>query len=102
MKTQLLEQCMVPRALFGSVENISKSVDSVDSQLLLSRPSVTGAYFRNTQEKQLLGYQLYCFQYVATAVFFMGNGQKRELPVLFWPKTDVPEKIAAESVVGRI
>ena len=21
----------------------------------------------------------------------MGNGQKRELPVLFWPKTDVPE-----------
>ena len=22
---------------------------------------------------------------------FMGNGQKRELPILFWPKTDVPE-----------
>ena len=21
----------------------------------------------------------------------MGNGQTRELPVLFWPKTDVPE-----------
>ena len=21
----------------------------------------------------------------------MGNGQKREYPVLFWPKTDVPE-----------
>ena len=22
---------------------------------------------------------------------FLGNGQKREYPVLFWPKTDVPE-----------
>ena len=32
----------------------------------------------------------------------MGNGQKREYPVLFWPKTDVPETIVAESVVGRI
>ena len=41
----------------------------------LSRPSVGGAYFRNTQEKQLLGYQLYCFQYVAAVVFlFIGVG----------------------------
>ena len=23
--------------------------------------------------------------------FIMGNGQKREYPVLFWPKTDVPQ-----------
>ena len=69
MKAQQLVQCMVPRALFGGVRNTSKSVYSSDSQLLLSRPSVSGAYLRSTQEKQLLGYQLNCFQYVA-AVFF--------------------------------
>ena len=72
MKAQLLEQCMVPRPLFGGVEYTSKSVYSSNSQLLLSRPSVSGAYSRNTQGKQLLGYELYCFQYVATVVFFIG------------------------------
>ena len=38
--------------------------------MMLSRPSVSGAYLRNTPEKQLLGYQLYGFQYVAAVVFF--------------------------------
>ena len=28
---------------------------------------------------------------VLTTNNIMGNGQKREYPVLFWPKTDVPE-----------
>ena len=69
-KAQQLVQCMVPRALFGGVWNTSKSVYSSDSQLLLSRPSVSGAYLRSTQEKQLLGYQLQCFPYVAAVVFF--------------------------------
>ena len=68
MKAQQPVQCMVPRSLFGGVRNTSKSVYSLDSHLLLSRPSVSGAYSRSTQEKQLLGYQFYCFQYVA-AVF---------------------------------
>ena len=36
---------------------------------MLSRSSVSGAYLRSTQEKQLLGHQLYCFQYVAAVVF---------------------------------
>ena len=71
MKAQQLEQqCMIPRALFGGVENTSKSVYSSDSQLLLSKPSVSGAYFRNAQKIQLLGYQYYCFQYAAADVFF--------------------------------
>ena len=70
MKAQLLEQCMVSRALFGGIDSISKSVYSSDSQLLLSRPSVRGAYFRNTPKKQLLGYQCICFQYVAAGFFF--------------------------------
>ena len=69
MKAQQLVKCMAPCAFFGGVRNTSKSVYSSDSQLLLSRPSVGGAYLRSTQEKQLLGYQFYCFQYVA-AVFF--------------------------------
>ena len=43
MKVQQLVQCMVPRALFGGVWNTSKSVYSSGSQLLLSRPSVSGA-----------------------------------------------------------
>ena len=47
------------RVVWGRRENI-KSVYLSDSQLLLSRPSVSGTYFENTQEKQLLGYQLYC------------------------------------------
>ena len=48
------------------------SVYLLDSQLLLSRPSVSGAYLRSTQEKQLLGYQLlYCFQNVAAVVVFL-------------------------------
>ena len=47
MKAQQLVQCMVPRALFGGVRNTSKSVYSSDSQLLLSRPSVSGADLKN-------------------------------------------------------
>ena len=44
------------------------SVYSSDSQLLLSRPSVSGAYLRSTQETQLLlGYQ-----YVAAVFFNIG------------------------------
>ena len=58
MKGQQLVQCMVPGVLFGaSGIHQTKSVYSSDSQLLLSRPSVSGAYLRSTQEKQLLGYQ---------------------------------------------
>ena len=34
--------------------------------------------------------------------FLLGNGQKRELPVLFGQKRMYPKTIAAESVVGRI
>ena len=45
MKAQQLVQCMVPRALFGGVWNTSKSVYSSGSQLLLSRPSVSGVCF---------------------------------------------------------
>ena len=74
MKAQLLVQGMVPRALFGGVGIKSqRSVYSSDSQLLLSRPSVSGAYLRSTQ-KQLLGYQVYCFQYVAAVAFFFFIG----------------------------
>ena len=69
MKAKEVVQCMVPRALFGVVRNTSKSVYSSNSQLLLSRPSVSGAYLRSTQEKQLLAY---CFQYVAAVVFYIG------------------------------
>ena len=72
MKARQLVQCMVPRALFGGVRNTSKSVYSSDSQLLLSRPSVSGAYLRSTQEKQILRYQFYCFQYVAAIFFYIG------------------------------
>ena len=58
MKAQLLVQGMVPRALFGGVRIKSqKSVYSSDSQLLLSRPSVSGAYLRSTQ-RQLLRYHV--------------------------------------------
>ena len=57
MKAQLLYlvQCMVlylARCL-GGVENTPKSVYSSDSQLLLSRPSVSGAYLRNTEESSI-------------------------------------------------
>ena len=69
MKPQQLVQCMITRALFGGVRNTSKSVYSSESQLLLSISSVSGVYLKSTQEKQLLGYEFYCFQYVA-AVFF--------------------------------
>ena len=55
MKAQQLVQCMVPRALFGGVRNTSKSVYLSDSQLLLSRPSVSGAYLRSTQENNYSG-----------------------------------------------
>ena len=61
--------CVFKENLFGSVRNALKKngVYSSDSQLLLSRPSVSGAYLRSTQETQLLGYQ-----YVA-AVFFISE-----------------------------
>ena len=39
MKALQLVQCMVPRALIGGARNTSKSVYSLDSQLLLSRPT---------------------------------------------------------------
>ena len=62
MKAQQLVQCMVPRALFGGVWNTSKSVYSSGSQLLLSRPSVSGAYLKEVHKKiNYSGYQLYCF-----------------------------------------
>ena len=52
MKAQQLMQCMVPRALFGGVWNASKSVYSSGSQLLLlSRPSVSGAYLKKYTRK---------------------------------------------------
>ena len=89
MKAQQLVQCMVPRALFGGVWNTSKSVYSSDSQLLLSRPSVSGAYLKEVHKKiNYSGYQYtvssqcvaavclffnrfqsYCFQHVAADVF---------------------------------
>ena len=73
MKAQQLVQCMVPRALFGGIRNTSKLVYSSDSQLLLSRPSVCGAYFKSTQEKYLPGYKFfYCFEYVAAVYFYIG------------------------------
>ena len=76
MKALQLVQCMVPRALFGGVRNTSKSVYSSDSQLLLSRPSVSGADLKNkysgisstvssTYQLFLYRYQPYYFQYVA-------------------------------------
>ena len=73
MKAQQLVQCMVPRALLWGVRNTSRSVYSSDSQLLLSRRSVSGSYVRSTQEKQLLGYQFYCFQHAAgsSCIFFI-------------------------------
>ena len=68
MKAQQLVQCMVPHTLFGGVWNTS---NSSDSQLLLSRPSVSGAYLKEVHKKiNYSGYQLYCFQYVAAVVFF--------------------------------
>ena len=88
MKAQQLVQYMAPRAMFGGVWNTSKSVYSSGSQLLLSRPSVSGAYLKKSQENQLLGvsvmlflvpssclsfffyrFHLYCFQHVAADVF---------------------------------
>ena len=51
MKAQQLVQCMVPRALFGGIWNTSKSVYSSGSQLLLSRPSVSGAYLKKYTRK---------------------------------------------------
>ena len=84
MKTQQLVQCMVPRALFGGVRNTSKSVYSSDSQLLLSRPSVSGADLKNkysgisstvssTSQLFLYRYQPYYFQYVAADFYFFGH-----------------------------
>ena len=73
MKAQQFVQCMVPRTLFGGVWNASKLVYSSDSQLLLSRPSVSGACLKEVHKKiNYSGYQLlYCFQYVAAVVFFL-------------------------------
>ena len=69
MKAQQLVQCMVPRVCCLGASGIhqTNSMYSSDSQLLLCRPSVSGAYLRSIQEKQLLGYQ-----YVA-AVFFISE-----------------------------
>ena len=87
MKAQQLVQCMVPRALFGGVWNTSKSMYSSGSQLLLSRPSVSGVYLKKYTKNQLLGvsvilflvrsscssffyrFHLYCLQHVAADVF---------------------------------
>ena len=80
MKAQQFVQCMVPRALFGGVRNTSKSVYSPDSQLLLSRPSVSGADLKNkysgisstvssTKQLFLYRYQPHYFQYVAADDF---------------------------------
>ena len=51
VKAQQLVQCMVSRALFGGVWNTSKSAYSSGSQLLLSRPSVSGAYLKKYTRK---------------------------------------------------
>ena len=88
MKAQQLVQCMVPRALFGGVWNTSKSVYSSGSQLLLSRPSVSGAYLKKYTRKSttwgisytvsstwqlfvffFYRFHLYCLQHVAADVF---------------------------------
>ena len=87
MKAQQLVQCMVPRALFGGVWNTSKSVYSSGSQLLLSRPSVSGAYLKKYTRKSttrgisylflvrssclfvFYRFHLYCFQHIAADVF---------------------------------
>ena len=78
---QQLVQCMVPRAMFGGVRNSSESVYSSDSQLLLSRPSVSGADLKDkysgisftvssTLQLFLYRYQPYYFQYVAADDFY--------------------------------
>ena len=52
MKVQLLEQSGT-RTLFEGVESTLESVYSADSQLLLSRLSVNGAYYgRHTQQEK--------------------------------------------------
>ena len=58
---QLVVQCMVPRALFGGVWNTSKSVYSSGSQLLLSRPSVSGAYLKYTRKPTTRGISFILF-----------------------------------------
>ena len=90
MKVQLqllLEQCMlVPRTLFGGAESTSKSMlySSDSQQLLLFRSSVNGAYFRNTQEKQLLGYQLFIlFPVRGSCCLFFLIGINQSSVVLF-------------------
>ena len=83
MKAQQLVQCMVPRALFGGVWIKSKSVYSSGSQLLLSRPSVSGAYL-----KKLLG----CGSFV--------RGRKRKkgdsIPFIL-PRRDYMPRLPAEA-----
>ena len=69
IKAQQLVQCMVPRALFGDVWNTSKSVYSSGSQLLLSRPSVSGAYLKKYTENQLLGVSVILFVFFFMNVF---------------------------------
>ena len=46
----LIDQCMVPHGSFEGVESTSKSVQSSDSQLLLSRPSVNGVLKKHTRK----------------------------------------------------
>ena len=72
MKAQQLVQCMVPRALFGGVWNTSKSVYSSGSQLLLSRPSVSGAYLEKHTRKStmILGVSVILFQVRSSCFFF--------------------------------
>ena len=55
----------------GSSRNTSKSVYSSDSQLLLSRPSVGGAYFKVHKKKQLRWASVYCFQHVVAVFFYI-------------------------------
>ena len=72
MKAQQLVQCMVSRTLFGGVWDTSKSVYLSDSQMLLSRLSVSGAYLKGVHKKiNYSGYQLYCFQYVAAVFIYL-------------------------------
>ena len=76
MKAQQLVQCMVPRALFGGVWNTSKAVYSSGSQLLLSRPSVSGAYLKKYTRKSTtrgIGYTVSStYQVAAICLFFIG------------------------------
>ena len=71
MKAQQLVRCLVPRTLFGGVWNTSKSVYSSDSQLLMSRPSVSGAYLKEVHKKiNYSGYQFILFPLRSSCCLF--------------------------------